>query len=109
MGKGQEPEPDYGTAAYLAWIAHKANKDTEKVRSELFAELQEDGRQLRLEREGKGKGKGNYKEKSKHIEELKSKVNEAREAVLRRRWAHGVVNSIKQCRSCGRHFLGRRA
>ena len=47
---------------------------------------------MRLEREGKGKEKGNDKEKGKHIEELKSKVKEARETVLSRHWAHGVVN-----------------
>ena len=48
---------------------------------------------------------GDNKEKGKHIEELKSKVKEARETVLNRRWAHGVVNKIKQCRSCGRYVL----
>ena len=60
---------------------------------------------MRLERERKGKEKGNDKEKAKHLEELKSKVNEARETVLSKRWAHGVVNKTKQCRSCGRHVL----
>ena len=48
---------------------------------------------MRLERERKGKKKGNDKEKGKHIEELKSKVKEARETVLSRHWAHGVVNT----------------
>ena len=45
-----------------------------------------------MERERKGKEKGNDKEKGKHIEELKSKVNEARETVHSRRWAHGFLN-----------------
>ena len=44
--------------------------------SELFAKLAEEDRQLRLERERKGKDKG------KHMEELKSKVKDARTAVL---------------------------
>ena len=47
---------------------------------------------MRLERERKGKEKCDEKEKGKHIEELKSKVKEARETVLSRHWAHGVVN-----------------
>ena len=47
---------------------------------------------MRLERERKGRDKGNDKEKGKHIEELKSKVMAARETVLSRHWAHGVVN-----------------
>ena len=59
----------------------------------VFAKLAEEDRQLRLERERKGKEKGNDKEKGKHIDELKSKVKEARETVLSRRWAHGVVNN----------------
>ena len=79
--KEKAKEPKYGTAAYLAWIAHKANKGKEKARSELYAELQEEGRQMRLERKRKGKEKGNDKEKGKHIEELKSKVKKARDTV----------------------------
>ena len=35
-----------------------------------------------MERERKGKEKGNDKEQDKHIEELKSKVKEARETVI---------------------------
>ena len=58
-----------------------------------------------MERERKGNEEDNDKDKGKHIEELKSKVKEARETVLSRRWAHGVVDNIKQCRSCGRHVL----
>ena len=98
--KEKAKEPKYGTAAYLAWIAHKANKDKEEARSELFAELQEEGRQLRLEREGKGKEKGNDKEKGKHLEELKSEVKKARDTVKetksRLAEANGVVEATKQ-------------
>ena len=98
--KENAKEPKYGTAAYLAWIAHRANKDKEEARSELFAELQEEGRQLRLEREGKGKEKGNDKEKGKHLEELKSEVKKARDTVKetksRLAEANGVVKATKQ-------------
>ena len=98
--KEKAKEPKYGTAAYLAWIAHKANKDKEEARSELFAELQEEGRQLRLEREGKGKEKGNDKETGKHLEELKSEVKKARDTVKetksRLAEANGVVKATKQ-------------
>ena len=98
--KGKEAEPctvDWlrgGSGAYLRWIAQKARQ--EKALSELFAKLAEEDRAWQ---------NGSNKEKGKHIEELKSKVKEARETVLNRRWAHGVVNKIKQCRSCGRYVL----
>ena len=82
------------SGAYLRWIAQKARQ--EKALSELFAKLAEEDRAWQ---------NGGNKEKGKHIEELKSKVKEARETVLNRRWAHGVVNKIKQCRSCGRYVL----
>ena len=66
----------------------------------LFVDLQEEGRQLRLEREGKGKEKGNDKASGKHIEELKSKVKKARDTVKetksRLAEAHGVVEATKQ-------------
>ena len=65
-----------------------------------FVELQEEGRQLRLEREGKGKEKGNDKEKGKHLEELKSEVKKARDTVKetksRLAEANGVVKATKQ-------------
>ena len=64
------------------------------------AELAEEGRQLRLERERKGKEKGNDKEKGKHLEELKSEVKKARDTVKetksRLAEAHGVVEATKQ-------------
>ena len=92
-GRGQRPEPRYGIGAYLRWIAQKARQ--EKALSELFVQLANEDRQLRLERERKGKEKGNAKEKGKHIEELKSKVKEARETVLNMStWAQRVVNNM---------------
>ena len=61
VGRGQRPNPRYGSGAYLRWISQKARQ--EKVLSELFAKFAEEDRQLRLERERKGKEKGNYEQK----------------------------------------------
>ena len=61
--KEKAKEPKYGTAAYLRWVMHKANKGKGEARSVLFVQLQEEGYQLRLEREGKGKEKGQDKGK----------------------------------------------
>ena len=86
-GKEAEPctvdWPRYGSGAYLRWIAQKARQ--EKAISELFAKLAEEHRAWQ---------NGSNKEKGKHIEELKSKVKEARETVLKRRWAQSVVNKM---------------
>ena len=70
------------SGAYLRWIAQKARQ--EKALSELFAKFAEEDRAWQ---------NGNSKEKGKHIEELKSKVKEARETVLNiSNWAQSVVN-----------------
>ena len=85
-GMGPEPVPQIGTGAYLAWIAHNANKLREECRSGGSG--------------NKGNEKGNGKEEGKHLEELKRDVKKTREAVEETRSrlaeADGAVEAARQ-------------
>ena len=115
-GMGPEPVPQIGTGAHLAWIARNARKLKEECRSGGSG--------------NKGNEKGNGKKGGKHIEEWKSMVKKLRETVEETNamleellgvvkadnWAigpstqrHGHWIQEGQRRSCGRHYLGRRA
>ena len=85
-------EPKYGNKGLKA-------KDKEKARSELFVELQEEGRKLRLEREGKGKKKGNGKAGGKGKDEVKRETVEERKArmeELREQWYRGEIRDVAE-------------
>ena len=93
------------------------------ARSELFAELQEEGRQLRLEREakakekekakdkerGKGKEKGNGKGKGKGKDEVERETVEerrARIAELQEQWFRGEIHNLAEYKRRAKLALG---